>query len=63
MLGRFLRRGGVVFLLRGAGDDVAAFQPAPKVDIGAELMYGVREIENGKKGDISRVQFTTKYSF
>ena len=27
------------------------------------ISYGVREIENGKKGDISRVQFTTKYSF
>ena len=39
------------------------YTPMPKVDIGAELMYGVREIENGKKGDISRVQFTTKYSF
>ena len=39
------------------------YTPMPKVDIGAELMYGVREIENGKKGDISRMQFTTKYSF
>ncbi len=39
------------------------YTPMPKVDIGAELMYGVREIENGRKGDISRVQFTTKYSF
>lgn len=39
------------------------YTPMPKVDIGAELMYGVREIEDGRKGDISRVQFTTKYSF
>ncbi|MCL7714746.1 DcaP family trimeric outer membrane transporter [Stenotrophomonas mori] len=39
------------------------YTPMPKVDVGAELMYGVREIENGRKGDISRVQFTTKYSF
>ena len=39
------------------------YTPMPKVDIGAELMYGVREIENGRKGDISRLQFTTKYSF
>ena len=39
------------------------YTPMPKVDVGAELMYGVREIESGKKGDISRVQFTTKYSF
>ncbi|MCW4455862.1 porin [Flavobacterium sp. MXW15] len=39
------------------------YTPMPKVDVGAELMYGVREIEDGRKGDISRVQFTTKYSF
>ena len=39
------------------------YTPMPKVDVGAELMYGVREIENGRKGDISRVQFTTKNSF
>ncbi len=39
------------------------YTPMPKVDVGAELMYGVREIENGKKGDITRLQFTTKYSF
>ena len=39
------------------------YPPMPKVDVGAELMYGVREIEDGRKGDISRVQFTTKYSF
>ena len=39
------------------------YTPMPKVDIGAELMYGQREIENGQKGNISRVQFTTKYSF
>ncbi len=39
------------------------YTPMPKVDVGAELMYGVREIENGNKGDIRRVQFTTKYSF
>ncbi|TWI13355.1 DcaP family trimeric outer membrane transporter [Aerolutibacter ruishenii] len=39
------------------------YSPMPKVDVGAELMYGVREIEDGRKGDIRRVQFTTKYSF
>lgn len=39
------------------------YTPMPKVDVGAELMYGVREIENGRKGDIIRMQFTTKYSF
>lgn len=39
------------------------YSPMPKVDVGAELMYGKREIENGNKGDITRLQFTTKYSF
>ncbi|HFF3762017.1 DcaP family trimeric outer membrane transporter [Stenotrophomonas forensis] len=39
------------------------YSPLPKVDIGAELMYGRREVENGNKGDITRLQFTTKYSF
>lgn len=39
------------------------YTPMPKVDIGAELMYGKREIESGDKGDITRLQFTTKYSF
>ena len=39
------------------------YSPLPKVDVGAELMYGKREIESGAKGDITRLQFTTKYSF
>ncbi|MEA9608467.1 DcaP family trimeric outer membrane transporter [Xanthomonas campestris pv. plantaginis] len=39
------------------------YSPLPKVDVGAELMYGRREAENGDSGDISRLQFTTKYSF
>jgi hypothetical protein len=39
------------------------YSPVPKVDVGAELMYGVREIEDGRRGDIRRIQFTTKYSF
>ncbi|KAB7763712.1 hypothetical protein CKY51_19460 [Xanthomonas maliensis] len=39
------------------------YSPLPKVDVGAEIMYGRREIESGDSGDISRLQFTTKYSF
>ncbi|KAF1012945.1 MAG: hypothetical protein GAK31_03772 [Stenotrophomonas maltophilia] len=39
------------------------YSPLPKVDVGAELMFGRSEIENGSKGDITRLQFTTKYSF
>ncbi|MDR1076708.1 MAG: hypothetical protein LBL59_10625 [Xanthomonadaceae bacterium] len=39
------------------------YSPLPKVDIGAEYMYGRREIESGEKGNLQRLQFTTKYSF
>lgn len=59
--------------ITGIGDDVTKtvqsvrgnvfYSPLPKVDIGAELMYGKREIESGAEGDITRLQFTTKYSF
>ena len=39
------------------------YSPLPKVDVGAELMFGKRELESGADGDITRLQFTTKYSF
>ncbi len=39
------------------------YSPMPKVDVGAELMYGKRELESGADGDITRLQFTTKYTF
>jgi hypothetical protein len=39
------------------------YSPYPKLDIGAELMYGQREVESGLDGDLTRLQFTTKYSF
>lgn len=39
------------------------YSPLPKIDLGAELMYGRREVKSGDKGDITRVQFTTKYTF
>jgi hypothetical protein len=39
------------------------YTPLPKLDIGAELMYGRRTIESGLDGDLTRLQFTTKYSF
>ncbi|AZK87037.1 hypothetical protein BO993_08065 [Xanthomonas oryzae pv. oryzae] len=39
------------------------YSPLPKVDVGAELMYGRREAESGDSGDISHLQFTTKYRF
>ncbi len=39
------------------------YSPFPKLDIGAELMFGRRTVESGLDGDLTRLQFTTKYSF
>lgn len=39
------------------------YSPYPKLDLGAELMYGQRGLESGRDGDLTRLQFTTKYSF
>jgi hypothetical protein len=39
------------------------YSPLPKLDIGAEYRYAIREIENGTDGSLSRLQLTTKYSF
>jgi hypothetical protein len=39
------------------------YSPLPKLDVGAEFRYAVREIENGADGSLNRLQFTTKYSF
>ena len=39
------------------------YSPVPKLDIGAEYRYAVRELENRTDGDLGRLQFTTKYSF
>lgn len=39
------------------------YSPFPKLDVGAELMLAERELENGTDGRLTRVQFTTKYSF
>lgn len=39
------------------------YSPFPKLDLGAEVSYGKRKLENGADGDLTRVQFTTKYSF
>jgi hypothetical protein len=36
---------------------------APKLDIGIELRYAEREIENGSDGSLRRLQATAKYSF
>ncbi|WOJ93842.1 DcaP family trimeric outer membrane transporter [Congregibacter variabilis] len=39
------------------------YLPAPKLQLGGELMYGVKELENGLDGDMYRLQFAAKYAF
>ncbi|WP_417320935.1 DcaP family trimeric outer membrane transporter [Emcibacter sp.] len=39
------------------------YSPVPKLDVGIEYMYAERELENGLSGNMSRVQFSTKYAF
>ncbi len=36
---------------------------APKVTMGGELLYGLREAESGTEGEITRFTFSTKYAF
>ena len=37
--------------------------PAPKLSIGGELIWATKELEDGRDGDMSRVQFAVKYAF
>jgi len=39
------------------------WSPVPRVDLGVEYMYGLRELEDGREGDINRLQFTAVYRF
>ena len=39
------------------------YSPFPKLDIGAELIWGNREVESGADGDLRRIHTTVKYSF
>lgn len=39
------------------------YSPFPKLDIGAEIGWGQRELEDDRKGDLRRVHTTVKYSF
>lgn len=39
------------------------YSPFPKLDVGAELIYGEHELENGLEGDLSRLHTTVKYTF
>ena len=37
--------------------------PAPRMQIGGEFIYGHRELEDGREGDLYRVQFAVKHAF
>lgn len=37
--------------------------PLPAMDVGAELMYGERELESGASGEVARLQVFAKYGF
>ena len=39
------------------------YLPAPKLSLGTELIYATKELEDGRDGDLSRVQFAVKYAF
>ena len=39
------------------------YSPFPKLDIGAEISYAKRELEDDREGDMKRFQTTVKYSF
>jgi hypothetical protein len=39
------------------------YSPLPKLDIGAELIWGRRSLENDAEGDLRRLHTHVKYSF
>ena len=39
------------------------YTPLPKLDLGAELIWGQRELENGDRGELNRLQTHVKYNF
>jgi len=39
------------------------YSPIPKLDLGAELIYGQRFLEDDREGDLSRLQTHIKFSF
>lgn len=39
------------------------YLPTPKLQIGGELMYGLKELEDGRDGDMYRLQLAAKYAF
>jgi hypothetical protein len=39
------------------------YAPAPGLQLGGELIYGYKELEDGRDGDLSRLQLAVKYAF
>lgn len=39
------------------------YSPIPKLDIGAEIIFGQREVESGLDGDLNRLHMHVKYNF
>ncbi len=39
------------------------YTPAPGLQLGGELIYATKELENGRDGDLSRLQLAVKYAF
>tara|TARA_R110002110_G_scaffold406421_1_gene626475 strand:- start:308790 stop:310100 length:1311 start_codon:yes stop_codon:yes gene_type:complete len=39
------------------------YLPAPGLSIGGELLYATKELEDGRDGDMSRLQLAVKYAF
>lgn len=39
------------------------YSPFPKLDVGAEVSYGQRSLEDDREGDLKRIHTTVKYSF
>ncbi|MEM1150843.1 MAG: DcaP family trimeric outer membrane transporter [Pseudomonadota bacterium] len=54
--------GGVNSSLQSAYGAIL-WEPVERVTMGTELLYGVRELESGADGSITRFTFSTKYAF
>jgi hypothetical protein len=39
------------------------YLPAPGLQLGTEFLYGYKELEDGRDGDLTRLQFGVKYAF
>jgi len=39
------------------------YSPLPKLDVGAELIFGSREVADGREGDLTRFHLAFKYAF